>query len=126
MCKGERLCRKEYFAHFYLNGTPDISFLAWVADMTPLVSHQVQKKWKILTLVAWGLHEVKRVGTKMALLDTLWFARKECRILALLVTNTRKTPKGQGKKMLAPLRANTGRVRHSNLTKERQNYEKKL
>ena len=85
-----------------------------------------KKKWKILTSVAWGLHEVKRVGTKMALLDTLWFARMECRILALLVTNTRKTPKGQGKKMLAPLRANTGRVRHSNLTKERQNYEKKL
>ena len=84
------------------------------------------KKWKILTLVAWGLHEVKRVETKMALPDTLWFARKECRILALLVTNTRKTPKGQGKKMLPPLRANTGTVRHSKLAKERQNYEKKL
>ena len=59
----------------------------------------------------------------MALPDTLWFARKECKILALLVNKCKENSKRTGEEDAGTL---SGIVRHSNLAKERQNHEKKL
>ena len=96
MCKTERWCRKEHFAHFYLNGTPDVRFFYMGGRYDTTGVTPGKKKCRILTSVAWGLHEVKRVETKMGLPDTLWFARKDCRILALLVNKCKENSKRTG------------------------------
>ena len=96
MCKSERWCRKEHFAHFYLNGTPDVRFFYMGGRYDTTGVTPGKKKCRILTSVAWGLHEVKRVETKMGLPDTLWFARKDCRILALLVNECKENSKRTG------------------------------
>lgn len=64
-----------------------------------------KKKCRILTSVAWGLHEVKRVETKMGLPDTLWFARKDCRILAQLVNKCKENSKRTGEQYANPLQS---------------------
>ena len=85
-----------------------------------------KKKWRILTSVAGGLHEVKGVETKMALLDTLWFARMECRILAQLVNKYKENSERTGEDDSAPFKSTYWYNKALKVAKERQNYEKKL
>ena len=93
-------CTKEPIAHFYLKvadlkvfcypvGRPDTRF--W------------QEKVEDIDTPCIALHKVKRLATKMcSLLDTLWFTRKDCRILAQLVNKCKENPKVLGEEDAAP------------------------